>query len=134
MARGSSSSSSSMAPGSRHHRPFRKTVCRHWLRGMCMKGDECSYIHQDDKSKMPVCRFFLTTGTCSLPNCPFKHLQPEERKECNMYVARPQPGSSEILALGPALGVQEVLCCFAVSRYELSVVRKMQVMMRVGGR
>lgn len=39
-------------------RNFRQTVCRHWLRGLCMKGDYCGYLHQLDKVRMPICRFF----------------------------------------------------------------------------
>ncbi|KAJ6724706.1 ZINC FINGER CCCH DOMAIN-CONTAINING PROTEIN 45 [Salix viminalis] len=40
-------------------RSFRQTVWRHWLRSLCMKGDACGFLHQYDKSRMPVCRFFL---------------------------------------------------------------------------
>lgn len=25
---------------------FRQIVCRHWLRGLCMKGDDCTFLHQ----------------------------------------------------------------------------------------
>jgi cleavage and polyadenylation specificity factor subunit 4 len=64
-------------------RSFRQTVCRHWLRSLCMKGDACGFLHQYDKSRMPVCRFFLRFGECREQDCVYKHTN-EEVKECNM--------------------------------------------------
>ena len=66
-------------------RNYRQTVCRHWLRSLCMKGDQCGFLHQYDKSRMPVCRFFAKWGECREPDCPYKHTL-EDIKECNMYV------------------------------------------------
>ena len=63
---------------------FRQTVCRHWLRGLCMKGEQCGFLHQFDQSRMPICRFFAKYGVCREPECVFKH-STEEVKECNMY-------------------------------------------------
>ena len=63
---------------------YRQTVCRHWLRGLCMKGEQCGFLHQFDQSRMPVCRFFAKFGVCREPDCVFKH-STEEVKECNMY-------------------------------------------------
>ncbi|KAI4297046.1 hypothetical protein L6164_036955 [Bauhinia variegata] len=65
-------------------RSFRQTVCRHWLRGLCMKGDSCGFLHQYDKSRMPVCRFFRLYGECREQDCVYKHTN-EDIKECNMY-------------------------------------------------
>ena len=70
------------APG---RRSFRQTVCRHWLRSLCMKGDACGFLHQYDKSRMPVCRFFRLYGECREQDCVYKHTN-EDIKECNMYV------------------------------------------------
>lgn len=70
-----------------HHsgrRSFRQTVCRHWLRSLCMKGDACGFLHQYDKSRMPVCRFFRLFGECREQDCVYKHTN-EDIKECNMY-------------------------------------------------
>lgn len=64
---------------------FRQTVCRHWLRGLCMKGADCGFLHQYDKARMPVCRFFMKWGECREPDCIYKHSF-EDIKECNMYV------------------------------------------------
>ncbi|MQM03348.1 hypothetical protein Taro_036128, partial [Colocasia esculenta] len=69
-------------PGGR--RSFRQTVCRHWLRGLCMKGEACGFLHQYDKDRMPVCRFFRLYGECREQDCPYKHTT-EDIKECNMY-------------------------------------------------
>ncbi|CAM6088244.1 unnamed protein product [Calypogeia fissa] len=63
---------------------YRQTVCRHWLRGLCMKGDACGFLHQYDKARMPVCRFFAKFGECREPDCVYKHTN-EDIKECNMY-------------------------------------------------
>ncbi|XP_022994747.1 30-kDa cleavage and polyadenylation specificity factor 30-like [Cucurbita maxima] len=65
-------------------RSFRQTVCRHWLRSLCMKGDACGFLHQYDKSRMPICRFFRLYGECREQDCVYKHTN-EDIKECNMY-------------------------------------------------
>jgi len=62
---------------------YRQTVCRHWLRGLCMKGDACGFLHQFDKARMPVCRFFRDFGECREPDCAYKHSY-DDVKECNM--------------------------------------------------
>ncbi|KAM0854262.1 hypothetical protein ACQ4PT_050539 [Festuca glaucescens] len=63
---------------------YRQTVCRHWLRGLCMKGDACGFLHQFDKARMPVCRFFRDFGECREADCAYKHSY-DDVKECNMY-------------------------------------------------
>ncbi|MCO5613486.1 hypothetical protein L7F22_067763 [Adiantum nelumboides] len=63
---------------------YRQTVCRHWLRALCMKGDACGFLHQLDRSRMPICRFFSKYGECHEPDCIYKHTF-EDAKECNMY-------------------------------------------------
>ncbi|KAG6509739.1 30-kDa cleavage and polyadenylation specificity factor 30-like [Zingiber officinale] len=65
-------------------RNFRKTVCRHWLRGLCMMGDACAFLHQYDKDRMPVCRFFRLNGGCREQDCLYRHIT-SDIKECNMY-------------------------------------------------
>ncbi|KDO17470.1 hypothetical protein SPRG_16972, partial [Saprolegnia parasitica CBS 223.65] len=57
-------------------------VCRHWLRGLCMKGDNCEFLHQFDMSKMPECRWGME---CQVPECPFRHVPDEDRMECAFY-------------------------------------------------
>ncbi|XP_031130960.1 30-kDa cleavage and polyadenylation specificity factor 30-like isoform X3 [Ipomoea triloba] len=67
-----------------NRRSFRQTVCRHWLRSLCMKGDACGFLHQYDNSRMPVCRFFRIYGECREQDCVYKHTN-EDIKECNIF-------------------------------------------------
>lgn len=46
----------------RHARNDRLIVCKHWLRGLCKKGEYCEYLHEFDMSKMPECYFFSKFG------------------------------------------------------------------------
>ena len=61
-----------------------QTVCRHWLRGRCMQGNNCGFLHQFDKQRMPTCRFYAKYNECKEPDCPFKHSL-EDVKDCNMF-------------------------------------------------
>lgn len=49
-----------------------------------MKGDACGFLHQFDKARMPICRFFRMYGECREQDCIYKHTN-EDIKECNMY-------------------------------------------------
>jgi len=80
---GGGAGSGSGAGGGNQRRSFRQTVCRHWLRSLCMKGDACGFLHQYDKARMPVCRFFRLYGECREQDCVYKHTN-EDIKECNM--------------------------------------------------
>jgi hypothetical protein len=51
----------------RHSRTVSDTVCKHWLRGLCKKETTCEYVHEYDLSRMPLCQFFQTYGTCGNP-------------------------------------------------------------------
>lgn len=48
-------------PASQHAR----TVCKHWLRGLCKKGTSCEFMHEYHLRKMPECWFFAKYGFCS---------------------------------------------------------------------
>jgi cleavage and polyadenylation specificity factor subunit 4 len=50
-----------------------QTVCTYWLKNLCMKGDDCGFLHQYDPARMPVCRTLIKFGECKEPDCPFKH-------------------------------------------------------------
>jgi hypothetical protein len=39
-----------------------QTVCAFWLRGMCMKGESCGFLHKLVPERMPVCRVWMKTG------------------------------------------------------------------------
>ncbi|VDK76150.1 unnamed protein product [Onchocerca ochengi] len=49
-------------------------VCKHWLRGLCKKGDQCEFLHEYDLM------------ACSNRECPFRHIDPESKiKDCPWY-------------------------------------------------
>jgi len=62
---------------------FRVIVCRHWLGGLCLNGEEaCTFLHRLDRTKMFSCKY----GTmCKIKNCPLKHTEPLEVQECIFY-------------------------------------------------
>lgn len=60
----------------------RTIVCRHWLLGLCYKGEQCSHLHRLDKSKMPPCKH---GDMCKIKNCPLKHVAEGELEECTFY-------------------------------------------------
>ena len=66
----------------KHDPRLRTVVCRHWLRGLCMKEAACEFLHQYDLSKMPFCRH---GDGCKIRDCPFRHLSEASRMECVFY-------------------------------------------------
>lgn len=46
----------------RHDRGEQTVVCKHWLRGLCKRGDQCKFLHQYDLTRMPECYFFSKFG------------------------------------------------------------------------
>ena len=58
-------------------------VCSHWLKGKCIKGSKCTFLHRYGEDKLPHCKHFLDYGFCDKPDCPFKH---EEKQECEWYM------------------------------------------------
>jgi len=61
------------------------TVCKHWLRGLCKKGDSCEFLHEYNLRRMPECWWFAKYGFCSAGDeCLYAH--PKERRvECPDY-------------------------------------------------
>ncbi|KAF9517628.1 hypothetical protein BS47DRAFT_1313929 [Hydnum rufescens UP504] len=61
------------------------TVCKHWLRGLCKKGDACEFLHEYNLRRMPECWWYAKYGFCSSGDeCLYAH--PKERKiECPDY-------------------------------------------------
>ncbi|KAH3683632.1 hypothetical protein WICPIJ_005414 [Wickerhamomyces pijperi] len=64
-----------------------KIVCKHWLRGLCKKGDNCEFLHEYNLRKMPECLFFSKNGFCTqTPECQYLHLDPSSKiPECLDY-------------------------------------------------
>ncbi|RXM37375.1 Cleavage and polyadenylation specificity factor subunit 4 [Acipenser ruthenus] len=67
----------------RHLRGEKSIVCKHWLRGLCKKGDQCEFLHEYDMSRMPECFFYSKFSECSNKECPFLHIDPASKvKDC----------------------------------------------------
>ena len=70
----------------KHHRTPQLLICKHYLRGLCKKGDSCDFQHQYDLSRMPTCQFFLAYGECGNPDCNFLHVKTDmEEEDCDDY-------------------------------------------------
>lgn len=65
----------------------KRTICKHWLRGLCKRGDQCDYLHEYDMRRMPECRFFATFGYCnSGDECLYLHVDAKAKiRECENY-------------------------------------------------
>jgi len=62
-------------------------VCKHWLRGTCVNGDNCLFMHEYDERFIPECAFYQRIGECTNPECPFRHVDPLERRPlCAAYL------------------------------------------------
>jgi len=74
-------------PSAATHDAMRRTVCKHWLRGLCKKGDACDYLHEYDLRQMPECRYYATYGFCnSVDECLYVHIDPAvKRRVCENY-------------------------------------------------
>lgn len=71
----------------RHAKPEKSVVCKHWLRGLCKKGDEhCEFLHEYNLKKMPECWFFSKYGECANPDCFYLHVDKTIKGEaCQWY-------------------------------------------------
>ncbi|XP_053562980.1 putative cleavage and polyadenylation specificity factor subunit 4-like protein [Bombina bombina] len=63
----------------RHLSGEKTVVCKHWLRGLCKKGDLCEFLHEYDMARMPECYFYSKFG----PACKHRHTR---RVICTNYV------------------------------------------------
>ncbi|CCC67706.1 hypothetical protein NCAS_0A11480 [Naumovozyma castellii] len=64
-----------------------KIVCKHWLRGLCKKNDQCEFLHEYNLRKMPECVFFSKNGYCTQgAECPYLHIDPQSKiPNCEDY-------------------------------------------------
>lgn len=70
----------------RHSKTKKNIVCKHWLRGLCKKGDDCEFLHVYDLTKMPECYFYSVFKSCTNLECAFLHINREEKiKDCPWY-------------------------------------------------
>ncbi|KAL8305502.1 hypothetical protein RB597_003702 [Gaeumannomyces tritici] len=59
---------------------FNSMVCKHWLRGLCKKGDSCEFLHEYNLRKMPECNFYLRHGFCQNgEECMYLHIDPQSK-------------------------------------------------------
>ncbi|KAK0632064.1 hypothetical protein B0T14DRAFT_597600 [Immersiella caudata] len=62
------------------HGGYGSLVCKHWLRGLCKKGESCEFLHEYNLRKMPECNFFVRNGYCSNGDeCLYLHIDPQSR-------------------------------------------------------
>eukprot|EP00510_Aplanochytrium_minuta_P004571 CAMPEP_0184009192 /NCGR_PEP_ID=MMETSP0954-20121128/2443_1 /TAXON_ID=627963 /ORGANISM="Aplanochytrium sp, Strain PBS07" /LENGTH=947 /DNA_ID=CAMNT_0026288487 /DNA_START=71 /DNA_END=2911 /DNA_ORIENTATION=+ len=66
----------------RNDRRFKTVVCRHWVKGLCMKTVNCEFLHELNPDRMPECRW---GEKCQVPDCMFKHTKEQDRLECTYY-------------------------------------------------
>ncbi|KAK4207148.1 hypothetical protein QBC37DRAFT_433919 [Rhypophila decipiens] len=65
---------------SRNEGGFGSLVCKHWLRGLCKKGESCEFLHEYNLRKMPECNFFVRNGYCSNGDeCLYLHIDPQSK-------------------------------------------------------
>ncbi|KAH8631009.1 3'-end-processing protein yth1 [Alternaria alternata] len=75
----------------KHTPPLKLTrlslVCKHWLRGLCKKGETCEFLHEYNLRRMPECSYYARTQTCSNgDDCLYLHIDPEaKRPSCPHY-------------------------------------------------
>lgn len=62
-------------------------MCKHWLRGLCKKGETCEFLHEYNLRRMPECSYYARTLTCSNgDDCLYLHIDPEsKRPPCPHY-------------------------------------------------
>ncbi|KAJ9080764.1 Cleavage and polyadenylation specificity factor subunit 4 [Entomophthora muscae] len=71
----------------KHIKSEKSVVCKHWLRGLCKKEDQCEFLHEYNLKKMPECWFYSRYGECaSGEECIYLHIDPETKiPECPWY-------------------------------------------------
>ncbi|XP_077643571.1 putative cleavage and polyadenylation specificity factor subunit 4-like protein [Lonchura striata] len=60
--------------GHPRHGGAKPAVCKHWLRGLCRRGEGCDFLHDYDATRTPECYFYSKFGECSNKDCPFLHV------------------------------------------------------------
>ncbi|KOS14140.1 cleavage and polyadenylation specificity factor [Malassezia pachydermatis] len=93
----------------------RRTVCKHWLRGLCKKGDQCDYLHEYDLRRMPECRFYATFGFCnSADECLYIHIDPSvKRRACERY----ERGFCELGPHCPKKHIRKMACPYYLAGF-----------------
>ncbi|KAI5451917.1 RNA-binding component of cleavage and polyadenylation factor [Naganishia albida] len=58
------------------------TICKHFIRGLCIMGDKCEFLHEYNLTKFPECWWWSTYGFCTAGDeCLYWHPK-VRRREC----------------------------------------------------
>eukprot|EP00948_MAST-09A_sp_MAST-9A-sp1_P002623 g2623.t1 len=57
-------------------------VCRHWLKGLCQKGNFCEFLHRFDRNRMPECK---NSNKCLIKDCIFSHPGRKRKVLCEHF-------------------------------------------------
>ncbi|KAK4949191.1 Cleavage and polyadenylation specificity factor subunit 4, partial [Elasticomyces elasticus] len=73
-----------------HHQPgIRGLTCKHYLRGLCKKGDQCDFAHTYDVRAYPECKDWNRNWSCANgDDCMYEHLpidSPSRLPACPHY-------------------------------------------------
>lgn len=62
-------------------------ICKHFLRGLCKKGENCEFLHSFNLRKMPECNYWQRHQTCPAgDDCAYQHTDPSfKRPTCPHY-------------------------------------------------
>jgi len=122
---------------------FRHTkLCHYNLAGGCALGQRCSYAHcQDELEDLPdlfktqLCKAFMHSGSCTVPNCTFAHGAKQLRKRrgqtgkvspgfgANKANAAGAHGQEECNNQGKAVAVSPDLCPNVLTAIDLQITR-----------
>lgn len=90
-------------------------VCKHWLKALCKKGDQCDYLHEYNLRKMSECQFYNQHGYCQNGDeCLYLHVKEEARlPQCEDY----NTGFCEKGPRCPKRHVRKKLCEFYLAGF-----------------
>jgi cleavage and polyadenylation specificity factor subunit 4 len=62
-------------------------ICKHWMRGLCKKGESCEFLHEYNLRRMPECNHWQRHQICPQgDDCPYQHTDPAfKRPLCPHY-------------------------------------------------
>lgn len=100
---------------SAHSSTHSNLVCKHWLKGLCKKGEDCDFLHEYNLRRMSECQFYTKNGYCQNGDeCLYLHVNPESRlPPCENY----QKGFCE---LGPKCAkrhIRKKMCPFYLAGF-----------------
>ncbi|MCJ1272561.1 RNA-binding component of cleavage and polyadenylation factor [Puttea exsequens] len=90
-------------------------ICKHWLKGLCKKGDQCDYLHEYNIRGRAECTNFNRNGYCLAgEDCNYLHVDPATRlPPCPHY-------EKGFCPLGPQCAkrhVRKALCRFYLAGF-----------------